>query len=334
MAEKIMRHLIQVVAFLLTLLFFSLFSGARDYLLHGQNRVLGYGGALTQVTVSAPAGDLSNQGSSDTISSVQEVLTSLSQDSGVAVLYIPDTQVPLATLADPGGVYAQDISDSLGSLADPTARKALVLSHLSPVSYPELLPHGVQVTGTLPADFPLDRLNFITGFTTPAVQPFSAGTYYLSTSDPLATERIKRLAEKEGYSVEVNYRQEAPSLLSYPGSTFGVTGFLTAFLLCSSASALCLIYLLGRQHALVQAICLGASRGQAIRLEIAKNLPGLLLASAGAALACLPFCLLNPSYFPWWLCPLAATVNLCLWVAVLWFFLLLVGRRIRNVLPC
>lgn len=331
--EKPLKTLMRVAFFISALLLFCLFSGARDYLLHGQNRVLGYGGALTQVTVSAPASNSSSQGASET-SGVQEILTSLSQDSGVAVLYIPDTQVPLATLADPSGVYAQDISDSLGSLADPTARKAVVLSHLSPVSYPALLPQGVEVTGTLPADFPLDGLHFITGFTTPAIQPFSAGTYYLSTSDPLATERIKRLAEKEGYSVEVNYRQEAPSLLNYPGSTFGVTGFLTGFLLCSSASALCLIYLLGRQHALAQAICLGASRGQAIRLEIAKNLPSLLLASTGAALACIPFCLLNPSYFPWWLCPLAATVNLGLWVAALWFFLVLVGRRVRNVLPC
>lgn len=265
---------------------------------------------------------------------MQEVLTSLSQDSGVAVLYIPDTQVPLATLADPGGIYGQDLSGSLGSLADPTARKAVVSSNLSSASYPVLLPEGVQVIGTVPENVPLDGLYFINGFTTPAVQPFGAGTYYLSTSDPLATERIKRLAEKEGYLVEVNHRQEAPSFLNYPGSTFGVTGFLTGFLLCSSAAALCLIYLLGRQRSLVQAICLGASRGQAIRLEIAKNLPGLLLASAGAALACLPFCLLNPFYFPWWLCPLAATVNLGLWVAVLWFFLLLVGRRLRNVLPC
>ena len=343
MVEKMIRGAVFITFLLSALMIFSTLSSLFTYLGGGSHPLLGYGGALSVVTIDEPDTSTPDSSTAKTpdLTALQEAhrgftqsINRFSQGHRISILYIPASQLDTATVLDAAHNFTLGEGDNYQALEDPDSQTALVIGQVPSASYEVLLPHASLDVSIPDEPYRIDQEPSITALTTPAVQPFGAGTYYLTTDNPIAIAVLEELAQSKGYTLFLLDIRNQPTLFNYVTSPYGLVNLLPTLTLALCSTALILIYLLGRTSSMATALSLGASRYQAQRVELHRLLPGLLLASLLGACLALAYSLLVPQYSPPFLAVLTAVLNILWWLALIWLLLHRAGRRLKREIPC
>ncbi|WP_346923621.1 hypothetical protein [Rothia sp. (in: high G+C Gram-positive bacteria)] len=341
MVKKMVRGAVVTTFLLSALTIFSALSSLAAYLGGGAHPLLGYGGALSTVTI-GEVGDSNSPSPEASDSSVpQEThqgftqnINRFSQGHRVSILYVPASQLDTATVLDEAHNFTLGEKQNYQALEEPASQTALVLGQVPSASYEVLLPHSSVDISALNEPYRIDQEPGITALATPAVQPFGTGTYYLTTDNHIAIAVLEELAQNEGYTFSLVDTRSQPTLAHYVSSPYGLVNLLPVLTLALCATALILIYLLGRTSSMATALSLGASRYQAQQVELRRLIPGLVSASLLGACLALVYSFLAPQYSSLFIPVLTVVLNILWWVALIWLLLHRAGRRLKREIPC